>query len=483
VATQGNNRTRTFAWDDEAPAEPRFRRVQQTAPVSGRGLPGMPLEMEDPDGDLPSASRKTRFGSPKNPWWRPTGTWGRAFLGIAALIAVCAFAIAVHVSKSFLERDARFRIAGTSAIQATGLAEVSRADMLPVFGEDIGRNIFFVPLAERRHQLEQIPWVQSATVMRLLPDQIRISVIERKPVAFVRHGQQIGLVDANGVLLSMPVAMMAQHHYSFPVLTGIDGGDPLPARKARIDLYLRLLGDLDANGQRLSDQISEIDLTDPEDARVLMPEQGADVLAHFGEDHFFDRYQRYKAHIGEWRQQYPKLAAVDLRYDQQVVLEMTAGSSTEQTAVTADSSKPAPDKPAADKPAPALSDSAKSNSPIKPAADKPAPAVTAKADSPQHATIAKPPATREIAKSDPPKTTAPHKTAAAPKTVAAVKTSRPHTTATAKAAAKTKEQRVNELAAKMREKKRAEMRRAALNKSKPKSAPKPHASASAGQGQ
>ena len=51
-----------------------------------------------------------------------------------------------------------------------------------------------------------------------------------------------------------------------------------------------------------------------------MPEQGADILAHFGEDHFLERYQRYKAHIAEWRQQYPKLAAVDLRYDQQVVL-------------------------------------------------------------------------------------------------------------------------------------------------------------------
>ena len=56
-----------------------------------------------------------------------------------------------------------------------------------------------------------------------------------------------------------------------------------------------------------------------------MPEQGADILAHFGEDHFLERYQRYTAHIAEWRQQYPKLAAVDLRYDHQVVLEMASG--------------------------------------------------------------------------------------------------------------------------------------------------------------
>ena len=95
-----------------------------------------------------------------------------------------------------------------------------------------------------------------------------------------------------------------------------------------MDVYQHLFGELDSNGQHLSDQISEIDLSDPEDARVLMPEQGADILAHFGEDHFLDRYQRYKAHIAEWRQQYPKLAEVDLRYDQQVVLQMTRGTET-----------------------------------------------------------------------------------------------------------------------------------------------------------
>jgi len=359
VATQGSNRTRSLVWEDDAPAESRFRRVQQSAPVSGRGLP---LDMDDEID--PPGRRKKRFEGSRSVWWRPSGTWGRAFLAGGLLIIVCAFAYAFHVCKSFLEHDPHFRIAGTGDIQVVGLAEVTRAELLPVFGEDIGRNIFFVPIAERRKQLEQIPWVRQATVMRLLPDQIRVAVVERQPVAFVRHGQQIGLVDANGVLLDMPPGSMSKHHYSFPVLTGIDGGDPLPSRRARMELYLRLVGELDGNGQHLSDQISEIDLTDPEDARVLMPEQGTDVLAHFGEDHFLDRYQRYKAHIAEWRQQYPKLAAVDLRYEQQVVLEMNQGAtSTAQDAVNAENATPVAAKPAAVKPAAAKPAAAKSVEP------------------------------------------------------------------------------------------------------------------------
>jgi cell division protein FtsQ len=283
---------------------------------------------------------------------------GRVFLGLGALVVLGGLATGVFFLKTYLERDARFRIAGSGNIEATGLTEVSRAQMLPVFGEDIGRNIFFVPISERRRQLEEIPWVERATVMRLLPDQIRIAVVERQPVAFVRLGQQIGLVDASGVLLTMPAAAMAQHHYSFPVVTGIEAREPLPLRKARMAVYERMLAELDANNQHLSEQISEIDLTNPEDARVLMPEQGTDILAHFGEDHFLERYQRYKAHIAEWRQQYPKLA-VDLRYDQQVVLEMMPGSNADEATVgdqaapkagqTADAGpgKTAPAKPAA----------------------------------------------------------------------------------------------------------------------------------------
>ncbi len=320
----------------------------------------MPLDMADPDDeDLlrpdwgGSGTRRQGANAPAGRWWRPASKAGRLLLTLGALTVLGALSAGVFFLKAYLERDARFRIAGTSDIETSGLGQVSRADMLPVFGEDIGRNVFFVPLQQRCRELEAIPWVEQATVMRILPDQLRVQIVERKPVAFVREDQQIGLVDANGVLLSMPATTMARQHYSFPVVTGIDPGDRLSSRAARMAVYLRLMGELDANHQHDSAQISEIDLTDPEDARVLMPEQGADILAHFGEDHFLERFQRYKAHIAEWRQQYPHLAAVDLRYDQQVVLEMAPGTGAADAIVGnpsgggADADKPDPGAPAA----------------------------------------------------------------------------------------------------------------------------------------
>ena len=288
----------------------------------------MPLEMDDPAGDGPSGRSKVRKFSdaPLKPWWRPATPIGRIFMGAGVLVVLSTFTVSVFAVKGFLQRDSRFRIAGTSNIQATGLVQVNRSEMLPVFGEDVGRNIFFVPLSERRKQLEQIPWIERATVMRLLPDQIRVTVVERKPVAFLRQGQQIGLVDANGVLLSMPAALMSQHHYSFPVVTGLAQNDPLSLRAARMKLYARFTNDLDAGGEKISEKLSEVDLSNPEDVRAVIPDKGGEVMVHFGEDNFLERYRKFEEHLAEWRTQYPHLSSVDMRYERQVVLEMQPGT-------------------------------------------------------------------------------------------------------------------------------------------------------------
>jgi cell division protein FtsQ len=170
--------------------------------------------------------------------------------------------------------------------------------------------------------------VQQATVMRFLPNRLSVSIVERTPVAFVREGSQVELADADGVILSMPPLMMAQHHYSFPVVTGIDARDSLASRRARMAVYLRFLAELDKGSQHLTQQVSEIDLSDPEDLRATMPEQGSDILAHFGEDHFLERWQSYKSHIGEWRSRYPRLIGVDLRYNGEIPLEMAPDQGT-----------------------------------------------------------------------------------------------------------------------------------------------------------
>jgi cell division protein FtsQ len=171
--------------------------------------------------------------------------------------------------------------------------------------------------------------------MRLLPNHLRVAVIERTPVAFVRQGNHIGLVDANGVLLDMPTDVQANMHYSFPVIIGLAQTDPLSLRAARMKLYARYISDLNSSGEKISEKLSEVDLSDPEDVRSIVADKGGEVMVHFGEDNFLDRYRRFEEHLAEWRTQYPHLSSVDMRYERQVVLEMQKGSTTPMPAAEA----------------------------------------------------------------------------------------------------------------------------------------------------
>jgi cell division protein FtsQ len=260
-------------------------------------------------------------------------------LGVVGFVVLAAGVVAVAGVRSYLMHNARFVLATSDEIQITGAEHLTRDQILSVFGADLERNIFRVSLAERQADLERLPWVAHATVMRLLPDVLRVQITERTPVAFVRQGSQIGLVDRSGVLLDMPADAAGDPHYSFPVLTGLTADEAASERAAKMEVYEQFMHELDGSGQHLTDSVSEVDVADPEDVKALITSGSSDILVHFGEEKFLSRYQEFEQHLGEWKQQYPKLASADMRYDEQIVLEMqgdgaaaSGGTATVQSA-------------------------------------------------------------------------------------------------------------------------------------------------------
>ena len=295
---------------------------------------------DDPygDDDAPVARRKS--GVRVKFRGLPTTKWGRIFAGCALLLCLGVGVAAFLMARESLLHDERFVIPSSSAIEFDGNTHVTRAQLLGIFGEDVDRNIFKISLERRRAELESLPWVAHATVMRLLPNRMRVSIVERTPVAFVRQGSRIGLVDADGVLLDMPMDAKVKEHYSFPVVTGISANDPLSTRAARMKIFERFTADLDGAGEKISEQLSEVDLSNPEDVKVLIPDRSTEILVHFGEDNFLDRYHKFKDHLPEWHTLYPKLSSVDMRYERQVVLEMQPGAGAPATpSAPADDSK------------------------------------------------------------------------------------------------------------------------------------------------
>src|SRR6478752_10671577 len=259
-------------------------------------------------------------------------TWGAVVL---AIVFVCGIGVAALYH--YGERSWRFRVESSDDIEIGGLQNVTRPQVMEVMGGDIGRNIFFVPLAQRKAQLEQIPWVESASVMRFVPNRLKIEIHERTPVAFARVGPRIFLIDAGGTLMELP----QKRKYSFPVILGMNPGEPLSTRIPRMKAYNELVHELDSGGARYSQDLSEVDLSDLDNIKVRVNDPQGDVQVELGSAEFLKRYKTYVSHVQEWRQQFQKLESVNLRYDNQVIVNPDMEGRPKQPALAASAAKAA----------------------------------------------------------------------------------------------------------------------------------------------
>ncbi|MGA8150639.1 MAG: FtsQ-type POTRA domain-containing protein [Terriglobales bacterium] len=253
-------------------------------------------------------------------------TWTAFGLGVLAFCGIIATALYQYGEHSW-----RFRIDSSDNIEINGLGDVTRSQVMEVMGEDIGRNIFFVPLGQRQRQLEQIPWVESASVMRFVPNRLRIEIHERTPVAFARIGSRISLIDAGGTLMEPPIGRKKK--FSFPVILGMNLSEPQSTRAARMKMYNQLVSELDSSGAHYSQDLNEVDLSDSEDVKVLASDAGGEVLVHLGSSDFLDRFKIYVSHVQEWRQQFSRLDSVDLRYEHQIIVNPDLQGTAKQPAL------------------------------------------------------------------------------------------------------------------------------------------------------
>jgi cell division protein FtsQ len=322
----------------EAPEENYARETEARSPWQGRGPAPAGALQRGYGSDEYEGAAAPGYGTGDEPEYIPRrgnfrvrfrgipkGIAGRIIFGVVVFAGLGAVVVAFAEVRSYLLHDPRFIVATSDDIQIMGTQHLTRAQVLSVFGADLERNIFRVSLIERKADVERLPWVAHATVMRLLPNTIRMQITERTPIAFVRQGTQIGLVDAGGVLLDMPPDAAGDPHYSFPVLTGLSADLPLDTRAARMSVYEQFMTELRSADQHLTDSLSEVDISDPEDVKALIASGSSDILVHFGKEDFLKRYHEFEQNLPGWKQQYPNLASADMRYEGQVVLEMQNG--------------------------------------------------------------------------------------------------------------------------------------------------------------
>jgi cell division protein FtsQ len=206
-------------------------------------------------------------------------------------------------------------------VEIKGSQFVGRAAITDVFTPDLDKSILRVPLDARRKEIESIPWVQEAAVQRTLPDRIRVELLERTPVAFLRTGNELQLVDGSGVLLERPL----EASFHFPVVSGFDEGTPLAERKQRMSLFVDFIKEIELAHAGAGEEVSEVDFSDAQDVRAMLAglpglEGQYPIWVHFGNSDFVNKYRLLNENVAQWRASAGRVESIDLRFAKQVVV-------------------------------------------------------------------------------------------------------------------------------------------------------------------
>jgi cell division protein FtsQ len=246
---------------------------------------------------------------------------------VMSVVGAAGVTAAVFVGRFFLYSP-QVLLLKTDQIELTGNHIVGREAVLDKFYHDRGQSVLRIPLDARRRAIEELPWVESASVQRILPNRIRVELTERTPVAFLRNATELALIDVHGVILDRPRGEELQ----FPVVTGLSENMPRDERERRMQTYQEFVKNIDLVRSGSSEHVSEVDLSNPRDLRVVMtglarPNDPQAVTIHFGTGDFTGKYRMLVENFVQWQATAGRVQSLDLQYSRQVVVNPDTSAS------------------------------------------------------------------------------------------------------------------------------------------------------------
>jgi cell division protein FtsQ len=280
-------------------------------PIDGPGVQGG----GDAESRLAARTRTVRAASAPD---REIPTARIVVFSICAALALFATMYGLHKLEQFVIRDTRFALNGpegsweTPTLEIAGATHASRRQIEGVFADDSGRSVYLLPLDDRRTSLRAANWVRDASIERIWPNRVIVRISERAPVAFVMLGaSKLGLIDEDGVILPP-----STDRFTLPVLAGVHASDSIEERHKRVRRMLRLtreLGDAAVN-------ISQIDVSDPDNLKISEPWDGRVLTLLMGDHDFARRHANFVRTYSEIKRNEPNATKFDVRLEDRITV-------------------------------------------------------------------------------------------------------------------------------------------------------------------
>jgi cell division protein FtsQ len=233
---------------------------------------------------------------------------------MAVLAILTATSVALHGRVvEGLQDLAGFHLA---QVKVTGTHYLSEAEVTAASGLKPGDGMFRLDLKTAAEKVGRLPWVRRVLFERRLPQNILISVEERKPAALVDAGTLWG-VDDEGRLLPPSTELLNE---DLPVLSGVsiraeDAGNTRTAQAFKP--ALEFLAVLKKEDPALYSDVSEVRAPQADDLRVTFLDG---TMARFGSDAGEDELRHMASVLSDLSAKNRHASLLDFRYKDQVVV-------------------------------------------------------------------------------------------------------------------------------------------------------------------
>jgi cell division protein FtsQ len=250
----------------------------------------------------------------------------RAFSRRGAAIAMVTAAVAVFAAYRAVDLVMSAEALTVTRITVSGNTRLTYGEVEALLDGLSGRNMLLVSLDEWRQRVLTSPWVEDAALRRVLPGTVNVVIVEREPMGIGRIAGGLYLLDQHGGIIDD----YGPHHANYdlpiidglaparrPVPSGVEGsaGDQPLVDEGRAALASRVISSLQSRPE-LAGRVSQIDVSDPRDAVVILKNDTA--LVRIGDDQFAERLQSYLDLVAALREKVPQIDYVDLRFGERV---------------------------------------------------------------------------------------------------------------------------------------------------------------------
>ena len=245
--------------------------------------------------------------------WLPPMSWS------VGLRAAAVIALVLYAGYRAVELVLSAEALTISRISISGNTRMSRGEVLSLLDGLNGQYMVTVDLEGWRQKLLTSPWVADAAVRRVLPGTVAVVIAERQPMAIVRLGDELYLLDQRGSIIDEYGPNYAE--FDLPIIDGLasaGGAGGLLVDESRAALAVRVIAGLQARPD-LAKRVSQIDVTDVHDAVLILKDDTA--LLRIGEEQFAERLQSYLDLMPALRERIPDIDYVDLRFDERVYVK------------------------------------------------------------------------------------------------------------------------------------------------------------------